>query len=209
MSMFNHGHRDQSGFTILEVLVALSLLGIVSLTAFAVFTASFRSLLTGRDFSNEQQNARVALEWMSRRLRMAGTGAPPGTVEFITEADANAVAFRADVDGDGTAEWHRFCLDTTEGAVREDIDTAGSPASSCTLATGSSITSRGLRPIRVVALTFAYFRGDEVPLPSLPLSATDRALVRRVRITLSLDSNRSGTSDPQDLTFTMDTVLRN
>ena len=207
--MLRHEHRDQSGFTILEVLVALSLLGIVSLTAFAVFTTSFRSLLAGRDSSNEQQNARAALEWMTRRLRMAGTGIPTGTVEFITEADTNAVAFRADVDGDGTAEWHRFCLDTSEGTVREDIDTTGTPTSACTITTGSSITSRGLRPMRVVALTFAYFRGDEVPLPSPPLSATDRALIRRVRLTLSLDSNRSSTSDPQDLTFTMDVVLRN
>ena len=201
--------RDQGAFTILEVLVALSLFGVVSLTAFATFNASFRGLLAGRDSSDEQQNARLALEWMTRRVRMAGVGAPAGTVEFITEADTNAVAFRADVDRDGTAEWHCFCLETTQGVLREDITTTGAPASSCTTATGSPITSRGLRPIRVVTLTFAYFRGDEVALTSLPLSATDRSLVRRVRITLSLDSNRSGASDGQDLTFTMDTVLRN
>jgi prepilin-type N-terminal cleavage/methylation domain-containing protein len=207
--MMRHAHHNQRGFTMLEVLVALSLLGIVSLTAFAIFTASFRSLLTGRDFSNEQQNARVALEWMSRRLRMAGTGTPAGTTELITEADANAITFRADVDGDGTAEWHRFCMDPTDGVIREVIDTAGAPSTVCTAAAGTSLTARGMRPIRVVTLAFAYFRGDETPLPTLPLSALDRALVRRIRITLSTDSNRSTTSDPSDLTFTMDAVLRN
>lgn len=200
------GPRDQRGFTILEVLVALALFGVVALATTAAFSSALRGMIAGRQFADEQQNARLALEWMHRRIRMAGVGAPAGTTEFVTEAAANAVAFRGDIGGSGWVA-RRYCLDTSQGVVMEQVDAQVS--ADCT--SGAPITSRGIRPLRVVRLVFAYFTGQDVALTPLPLTATtQRSLVARVEITLGLDTNRSGAYEmTDDLTFTMNAVIRN
>ncbi len=198
--------RGREGFTVLELLVGLALFGLVALAGSAVFSATFRGWTSGRDLADEQQNARVVLEWMTRRIRMAGYNTPVGTTAFFTEADATSLAFLADIDGDGTAELHRFCLESTQGVVREEV---GTVSTGCTTSTGTPITSRGIRPPRIVSLQFAYFDGREIPLTPLPLSGANRALMSRVHITLVTDSNRSGALEASDLTITMDAVIRN
>ncbi len=196
----------EQGFTLLELLVALALFGLVALAGSAVFSATFRGWTSGRDLADEQQNARMVLEWMTRRIRMAGYNTPVGTTAFFTEADATSLTFLADIDGDGTAELHRFCLEPTQGVVREEV---GAVSTGCTTSTGIPITSRGIRPPRIVSLQFAYYDGREAALTPLPLSSTSRTLVSRVRIILATDSNRSGALEGSDLTITMDSVIRN
>lgn len=198
--------RQDRGFTIMEVLVALSLLGLVMLVASTAFSAPFRAYLAGRKLADEQQNARLVLEWMTRRVRLAGVGVPLGTSEYFTEAGLNAVAFQADVDGDGTAELHRLCLDGAAGVVREQVGAV--VTTTCT--TGAPLTSRGVKPLTVVLLQFAYFDGQQVPLMPLPLDPAQRPAVAWVRIILGLDSNLSGAYElGTDLTFTMDASVRN
>ncbi len=196
----------EHGFTVLELLVGLALFGLVALAGSAVFSATFRGWTSGRDLADEQQNARVVLEWMTRRIRMAGYNTPVGTTAFFTEADATSLTFLADIDGDGTAELHRFCLEPTQGVVREEV---GTVSAGCTTSTGIPITSRGIRPPRIVSLQFTYIDGRENTLTPLPLDAASRALMSRVRISLATDSNRSGAFEGSDLTITMDAVIRN
>jgi hypothetical protein len=197
---------------VLELLVGLALFGLVALASSAVFSTTFRGWTSGRDLADEQQNARMVLEWMTRRVRMAGYNTPFGTTEFFTQADVASLAFLADINGDGSAELHRFCLDTTQGVVREEV---GTVSTTCTASTGTPITSRGIRPPRIVGLQFAYFDGREIDglgnlLGPLPLTApADRSLVVRVRITLTTDSNRSGAIEASDLSIAMDAVVRN
>lgn len=195
--------RGERAFTVLEVLIALSLFGVVLVTGFVVFNTGFRGYLSGRDLSDQQANARLVLEWMGRRMVMAGLGTSPWTAAF-TEADRGSVAFVADIDGDGTAETYRYCFDAAEGVVRE----LASIAAACS--TGAPITSRGIRPLRVVELEFRYYNWGDVELVPRPLNAANRADVRRVRIRLGLDSNRSGVyEEASDLTLVVDTRLRN
>jgi len=196
--------HTQRGATVLEVLVALSLFAVVALAGSWVFSATFRAWTAGRDLADEQQNARLVLEWMVRRIRLAGFNVT-STAEYFGEATATSVAFLADGDADGTPEWHRFCLEPTEGVVRAET---GAISPGCTPATGAPVTSRGLRPPRVLALRFAYYDGRQSPLGPLPLTAGQRPGIARVRITLRIDSNRSGALDAGDLTITMDAVVR-
>jgi hypothetical protein len=194
----NADRRKEKAFTVLEVLIALTLLGVVLIATFSVFSSQFRAFMAGRKLANEHQNARLVLEWMGRRIRLAGLGAPAG-IRF-TQRNSDAVAILADVDGNVIVEEHRYCIDAVEGVVREQIG-SGVTYNSC--ATGSPLTSRGIQPLRVVQLQFAYFNATEGP----PVNLQD---VTRVRITLALDSNRNDTYDPgSDLTFTMDVRVRN
>jgi prepilin-type N-terminal cleavage/methylation domain-containing protein len=199
--------RGERGLSILEVLVSLTLFGIVMTATAAGFVAPYRAWVSGRNMINEQQNARVVLEWMSRRLRLAGLNTAAGTSEFFTSAEQTAVAFRADIDRNGSAEEHRFCLDTATGIVREQIGAAVS----MTCTAGAPLTTPGDgRPLRVLLLDFEYYDGQERPLTPLPLPASQRPLVARVRIVLGLDSNLSGTYEAaNDLTLTMDASVRN
>ena len=198
--------RQAQGFTVLELLMALSLLAVMLLVAFTVFSGPFRAWLSGRKLADEQHNARLVLEWTTRRLRMAGWGVPVGTEEYFTQAATDSVTFLANIDGMGGAEPHRFCIDADGGVVREQI--GATVTASC--ATGAPLTSRGVRPLKVVLLQFAYFNGRQEPLSPLPLTQDQRPGVAWVRIVLGLDSDGSGAyGAASDLTFTTDVRVRN
>jgi hypothetical protein len=167
--------------------------------------APFRAWLIGRRLAAEQQNARVAIEWMTRRLRLAGVGVAAGTGAYFTEATTTAVTFLADVNGDGAAELHRFCLDGAAGVIREQV--AGAVTTGCT--TGAPITAPNAGRSRIALLAFAYFDGYELLLTP-PLAGTQLAGVARVGMTLGLDSNASGSYDAgSDATFSAAVLVRN
>ncbi|MCL6554070.1 MAG: prepilin-type N-terminal cleavage/methylation domain-containing protein [Firmicutes bacterium] len=196
--------QGERAFTVLELLVALSLFGVVLLTGFAAFNASYRGLVAGKEMADEHQNARLVLEWMTRRIRLAGIGVPAGTTAFFTEAGPSALAFLGDTNGDGVVEWRRYCYDSAAGVVREEVQEP--PPSLLPVGgacTGAPITSQGLHALHVSSLQFAYFNGQEASTGTL-------SQIRRVRIVLGLDSNRSGAFEAgADVAFTMDAVLRN
>jgi len=190
--------KRETAFTVLELLVALGFLGIVLLVAFTAFSAPFRAYMVGKRFADEQENARLLLERMTRRIRLAGLGAPPAS--RFTEATATSIAFQADLDANGNVEEIRYCLDTSRWTVREELN-SGSPG-----CTGAPLTAAGIQPVRVVLLDFAYFDGFETQL-ALPPPLLE---IARVRIKLGLDSNHSGTYEASDdLTFETDVRVRN
>jgi len=201
--------RAARGFTVLELLIAMSLMAVVITASGAAFSATFRAWTAGRKLADEQQNARLVLEWMSRRVRLAGVGTLlAGQAAYFTEAGGGSMAFFADVNSDGVAEVHRFCLDATTGVVREQVVALPPAPSTCTA--GSPITSRGIRPLRIAALGLGYFEGTEDTLTPLPLAGIDLARVKRVQIVLALDSNQSGAFEAgSDITFRMDAIVRN
>jgi len=199
--------QHRGGFTVLEVLLALALFGAVLVSTWAMFSSYFKAFNVGRDFSDAHQNARTTLEWITRRVRMAqvaaqssGTPLPPDALNIIV-----------DLNRDGTQEQYRFCLDAIEGVVRQQrISPAGSsPPATCT--SGDPITSRGVRPQRVVALEFTYYGGADGPLPVPPGVGPGGVIpsVGRVEIKMTLDSNRSGSADSGDLTLVTVVATRN
>jgi len=197
----------QDGFTVLEVLLALALFGTILVSAWAVFSSYFRAFNVGRDFADEHQNARATLEWITRRVRMAQVAAQSSGAPLPLDA-LNLIA---DLTRDGTLEQYRFCLDATEGVVRQQqISPAGSaPPATCTA--GDPLTSRGVRPLRVVALEFRYYAGAG-GAPELPPGLVPGGVipgVGRVEITMVVDSNRSGARDSGDLTLVSSAAIRN
>ncbi|MDR7545343.1 MAG: prepilin-type N-terminal cleavage/methylation domain-containing protein [Armatimonadota bacterium] len=206
--MLTGGRRPhQDGFTVLEVLLALALFGTVLVSAWAVFSSYFKAFNVGRDFADEHQNARATLEWITRRARMAQIAAQSSA----TPLPLDALNIVADLDRDGTQEQYRFCLDVAEGVIRQQrVSPAGSaPPATCTF--GDPLTSRGVRPLRVIALEFGYYSGaDEAP-PVPPGVGAGGIVpgVGRVQITMVLDSNRSGVRDGGDLTLVSNAAIRN
>lgn len=79
------------GFTIVEVLIAIFITGVVATAIYSLYTTFFRQSSIQDMTVEAQQNARVAIDTMERELINAGYAA--GTADIITEATANSVQF--------------------------------------------------------------------------------------------------------------------
>ena len=107
---------SQKGFTLVEVMIALLLSGIVSASIYSAYQAQQRSYVAQNQVTEMQQNQRVALDNIARNLRMAGYS-PGDTVDvfrllniqsgvnFVMHDGSNiqfdSIQFTADLDEDG------------------------------------------------------------------------------------------------------------
>ena len=82
---------SERGFTIVELLIAMFIAGIIATAIYSVYTNFFRQSTVQEMTLEAQQNARVAINMMERELMNAGYSA--GTADIITEATANSVEF--------------------------------------------------------------------------------------------------------------------
>ncbi|MCP4686308.1 MAG: hypothetical protein GY867_12795 [bacterium] len=64
--------RSKSGITLVEILIALFLTGVLSLSALRFYSDMHNHALTQEEISDMQQNSRATLQELSRTLRMAG-----------------------------------------------------------------------------------------------------------------------------------------
>jgi len=104
----------QRGFTLAEVLVTSVLMVLVLLPIYTVFAAGRNTYNRGMSKAEIQQDARLALDWMTRETRMAGYESPnlanpacptPKTAPCaLPTQQAAKIGLRGDVDGDDTTE---------------------------------------------------------------------------------------------------------
>ena len=112
--------RGEQGFTVAEVLMASVLVVIIFIPVYGLFMAGHRTFNTGVDRAEIQQNARVALQSMSREIRMAGyefpglanpaCPSPKAAACVLPTRLASKIGLRADVDGNGVTEWVEYEL---------------------------------------------------------------------------------------------------
>ena len=74
--------RGERGFTLIELMIALAMFAIVSLAGFAVLSSGQQNSVMNDEVVKIQQNVRLAVDLISRDVRMAGYGSPasPGSV---------------------------------------------------------------------------------------------------------------------------------
>lgn len=83
--------KREKGFTLVELLVAMAISGIVVAAVYTAFITQQKSYTVQDQVAEAQQNARVGLDLIAREVRMAGYGQP-------------SWAMNADTDGDGGDE---------------------------------------------------------------------------------------------------------
>jgi prepilin-type N-terminal cleavage/methylation domain-containing protein len=89
--------RDQRGFTLVELLVAIALLGLVMAATLMLYASGNDFYLTGVNQTESQQTARIAM-MIQEDLQMIGFGVPP-TQQPITAASPTSITFWADLRG--------------------------------------------------------------------------------------------------------------
>jgi Tfp pilus assembly protein PilW len=172
----------QQGSALYEVLIALSILGLIAIGIFLAFKAGTTTWTTSQQFVAEQQNARTLVASIGRGVRMIGYQYTGGSAAVIN-GTASDLSFYADMDGDGTMECYRYYLNG--GTVYQAAVQGSSCASSILTATGQPITATlESKRMKVASLTFTYYDASTLggALLTAPLGGSDLFLVRRVDI---------------------------
>jgi len=89
----------QTGASLLEVLIALAITGIVTLAVFKAYVVQHRHYIVQEDVTDIQQNTRAAIEEMTKHVRMAGHSLPMGLAAISpsnTDPDTITLTYHTD-----------------------------------------------------------------------------------------------------------------
>jgi prepilin-type N-terminal cleavage/methylation domain-containing protein len=95
--------KGEQGFSLVEMIIASAIFAIAAAVAFILYNAAQKSFKAGQNFTDQQQNTRVAFERVLSDLRNAGynynpDGSKSRPDEQIEAAFDNAIVLRADLD---------------------------------------------------------------------------------------------------------------
>jgi len=80
--------KSHNGVSLLEVLIALAITGVITLAIFRTYITQHKNYMAQEDVTEIQQNARVVIDELSRHIRMAGNNLPHG-LEAIKSSNTN------------------------------------------------------------------------------------------------------------------------
>jgi type IV pilus assembly protein PilW len=194
--------RNPKGFTLVELMVAIALAMVVMTMIYTAYRAQAASYRAQEGAVDMMQNARAAMFYMQRALRMSGFDpqrtAGAGFVADLPSpysglgaaTNSVGVAFTVDDDEDGaldssSAEIVAFRLDGSNRLQRLMIDPGNLAGSWETLAEN------------VDALDFVYLDGADPPnVLTPPLSAAQLAAIRSVEVSLVVRSEEEPIQKP-------------
>jgi prepilin-type N-terminal cleavage/methylation domain-containing protein len=207
--------RAERGFTLVELLIALSVGSVVLLATFSMLDGSV--VLTGRTQKrvDATERGRLAMELVTRELR--SQVCPSTTTPSIVGGGASASdQYKVNFwmftgTGAFAPERHEIAWDTNTNSI---TDTAYNQA-------GTQLRSRRLLTTVIPSATnapiFTYYKWGATgvdmanPLP-VPLSATDAAKVVLVQVSFKAQPNLNGvspaTAPPESQVFTDQAFLR-
>ena len=178
-------NRTASGFTMVELIIAMAI-GLIILGAlYSVFTMQNRTLSIQEQVTEMQQNARLGMEIMLRDIQMAGynptkttpwssgtkpglTGATTTSLSFVSDLNANADTTTTGANPEENIVYDRY-VDGDISCLRRTVNGTGNPIVE-----------------NIETLAFAYYDQDGGPLSiPPPLSA-----VRRLQVTITAKSAR-------------------
>jgi type IV pilus assembly protein PilW len=91
--------RSDRGFTLLELLVVILILGVVMAGVYSVYSSQQKSFLIQEDVAEMQQNLRAAMFTMVKEIRLAGCNPTGKATAGIVTANANSINITMDISG--------------------------------------------------------------------------------------------------------------
>lgn len=205
--MHDKSTREPRGFSIMELVVSLVLMGVVLGLTVPLFRNQLKTFENQSGRADAQQNARYGVSMIDRELRAAGVGIPDAQ-PMIVQAGPNAITFSGDL----------VSRDSTDvGSIYYDPDVSSGEASSLTFANRISLpisgtgypdttyTQQGGAPSE--AETVSYW----VAADPDPNAGGLKALFRRVNngpTTLVAKALKLNTGEPVFRYFKTDTIGR-
>ena len=179
------GGRGDAGFSLVELLVVVAVLGLVMAGALGLLESGMRTYALGAARTEAQQAARVGLERMAKELRQAGYDPAGAAVAAIVAAEPTRLVFQVDANGNGVIDPTR---ERITYVLRDDVlrrDAGG----------GAQPIVEGVR-----RLELSYFDGNGAP-------TVDPARVRAIRIRIETGPTRHGAAP--GVIMDTDVALRN
>jgi type IV pilus assembly protein PilW len=168
-----------AGFTLMELLVSMSI-GLVVLAAVAkTFTVQSRQNSAEEQISQMQQNARAALDLMVREIQMAKYN-PAGSAfssAYGVTYSSSQLEIKADVDGNGS-------IDTSSGSVEDIIYAYDSTNLQITRKLGSG--GAEIVADNVAAFTFSYYDANGAAVSS----SVNSGNIRKVTVNITARTAR-------------------
>jgi prepilin-type N-terminal cleavage/methylation domain-containing protein len=196
--------KGQSGFTLVELAVALAIMSFVLAAIYGVFSLSSRTYTTQDATTTGQQNLRAAMEIMVMDIRMAGLD-PLTSNDFGVElATATKLRFTSDSIDTGTGEFNGVVDNTNFERITYELQ--GRQLNQILYETTAFATTHPLIS-NVQNLSFAYLDAGGSDLGS-PISVNDLSEIRTVEITMSVEEP-AGRDDPVRRTLTKRVNCRN
>lgn len=93
--------ENKKGFTLVELMVAMVISIIAAMGAYDVYISQNHAYSVQAQISDMQQNARVAMDLITREIRTAGCDPAEVGIQDIVTATQNTIQIRADLNGDG------------------------------------------------------------------------------------------------------------
>ena len=158
--------NKECGFTLVELLIAMAITGIILGTVVSTFITQRKTYALQEQITEMMQNARAAMETMTREIRMAGYHTIGAAFDGITY-NAAQLQIRADLNSDG---------DTTD--TDENITYSHDAANLQIIR--NEVAGAGNQPLvdRIQNFTFNYLDKDGNPT----IISAD---IRQVRITIT------------------------
>ena len=167
--MSSHSRRRGAGFTMVELLVAVTIGLLLTVTIAQIFLGSRRTYSTTDDLARMQENMRFAHDVLNRTIRMAGYMSYPAnsavTVEDIVGVFATSPALNG-VDGDGGAADKASVPDSITVAYQGTGDSAGKADGVTRDCAGTAVA-----PGVISTSTFTIGPDPDTKVPSLLCSA--------------------------------------
>ena len=170
-------HKDRAGFTLIEMMVSITIGMVVIAGVTGTFTAQTRQNKAEELISQMHQNVRGAVDMIDRELMQAGYKAPGGSVTGVTY-DTTQLIIQADNDGNGSIntgstslEYITYAYDSANLRVTRKLGSSG---------TAEIIADN------VTQFAFAYKMADGT-------AATSSSTIRKVTITIT---GRTAKVDP-------------
>ena len=134
---FGHNRRQEGGFTLVELLVAMAITAVVMGAVYSLYKTQQESYIAQDQVVEMQQNVRASLYQLARDLRMAGFNPQrsPNVGGFVTQlpddgggtttTNATNIAFTIDqnqngvIDVDANDEQIAYRLDSATGALQK------------------------------------------------------------------------------------------
>lgn len=175
--MHQRYYTNAAGFTLIEMMVAITISMIVIASIAGTFTAQTRQNKAEEEISQLHQNVRGALDLISRELMQAGYKAQGGSVTGVTY-NATQLLIQADLNTNGS-------IDTTSTSLEYITYTLNSGTNQITRQLGTGGTPEVVAD-NITQCDFTYKDASDA-------ATTTSASIRKVTITIS---GRTAKPDP-------------